>query len=107
MTYANVAKAPYPPPAAPAVDNLMAIDKVTKEDMHCLPSLLNFIDSRQRGALGMLLKAVFHPADDFLQFYIEESIPANTGPPWSREDLEKNGPRASECTPEIVGFMGG
>ena len=51
-----------------------------------------------------------HPAADLLKKYVEESIPAHTGPPWSPEALEtaiSKEPHASDCTPEMTSFIWG
>ena len=49
-----------------------------------------------------------HPAVALLQKYVEEGIPAHTGPPWSPVALEtalSKGPHASACTPEMISFI--
>ena len=41
---------------------------------------------------------------------MEEGIPVNTGPPWSRKALDEaihNGPHASACAPDMVSFIRG
>ena len=58
----------------------------------------------------MLPAAGLHPAAAFLQSYIEEGIPVNTGLPWTRKAVGntiKNGPHASAFTPEMLGFIRG
>ena len=105
-----MAQAPYPPPAAPSVDDLEATALSTTEDIHHAPYLLAFIASRQRGTPGTLLSAVSHLAAALLQSYTEEGTPVRIGPPWLREALEnaiQNGPHASACTQETIGFIQG
>ena len=51
-----------------------------------------------------------HPAAALLHKYVEEGIPAHTGPPWSPEALGTalfKGPHASACTPEMNVFIRG
>ena len=45
-----------------------------------------------------------------LQPYVEEGIPATTGPPWLRMALDEatqNRPHASACAPDMVSFIQG
>ena len=51
---------------------------------------------------------VKHPAADFLQRYVEDGIPSQSGNPWLPEVLETSiskGPNASSCTPEMTYFI--
>ena len=53
---------------------------------------------------------VKHTAADLLKTYVEEGIPAHTGPPWSPEALEtaiSKGSHASSCTLEMNSFIRG
>ena len=71
-------------------------------------SLQAFIDSEQRRTLGAISEAVSHPAATLLQSYVEEGIPANIGPLWSRAALGekiRNGPHASACALDMVSFI--
>ena len=55
-----------------------------------------------------LPEAVSNPAATLLQSYMEEGIPANTGPLWSRSTLDeaiKNGPHAPACAPYMVSLI--
>ena len=56
------------------------------------------------------MEEVAHPAATLLQSYVEEGIPATTGPPWSKTALDEailNGPHASVCAPDMVNFIRG
>ena len=69
-----------------------------------------FLASKQRKTLGGLPEGVKHPVADLLKNYVEEGIPAHTGPPWSPEALETaiyKGSHASACTPEMTSFFPG
>ena len=51
-----------------------------------------------------------HPTAALLNKYVEEGIPAHTGPPWSPEALGtaiSKGPHASACTLEMTSFVWG
>ena len=51
-----------------------------------------------------------HPAADLLRTYVEEGIPAHTGPPWYPQAMQTSiykGPHASDCTPEMNAFIQG
>ena len=61
----------------------------TAVNIYQAASLQAFIASKQQTTLGAVLEAVSHPASTFLQSYVKEGIPANTGPQWLREALEK------------------
>ena len=53
---------------------------------------------------------VRHPAAALLQIYVEEGIPAHTGPLWSPQALEtaiSKGPHSSSCTAEMTSFIRG
>ena len=46
----------------------------------------------------------------FISSYVEEGIPANTGPSWSRSALDeaiKNRPHTSECALDMASFIWG
>ena len=66
-----MAQVPYPPPAAPSADNLLATAKATAEEILNKSSLLVFIVSRKRGTLYMLPLVVFYPEASLLQSYVE------------------------------------
>ena len=102
LPYATTAQAPYPPPVDSPTDDLAALAKATAREILEAPSLLSFLASKQRKTLGGLPEGVKHPASALLHKYVEEGIPANTGPPWSPEALEtaiSKGPYALACTP--------
>ena len=110
LPYADTEQAPYPPLSNPLVENLEATSKETSEEIHCAPSLLAFIDSRQHGALGTLPESVLHPVKSLLQTYAEKGILVHTGSPCPRQALEhaiSNGPHTSVFTPEIGVFICG
>ena len=110
LPYATTAQAPYPLPINSPTDDLAATAKATAREILKAPSLLSFLASNQRKTLGGLPKGVKHTAADLLKTYVEEGIPAHTGPPWSPEALEtaiSKGPHASACTPEMTSFIRG
>ena len=58
--------------------------------------------------MGGLTEGVMHPATDLLWSYLEEGIPAHTGPPWYLQALEtaiSKGSHASVCTLEMTSFI--
>ena len=67
LTYSDMAQALYPPLSEPLAENLASTAKATSEELHYAPSLLAFIDLRQRGTLRMLLEAFLHPKTSLLQ----------------------------------------
>ena len=83
------------------MDDLAARAKATAREILNRPSLLSFLASNQRNALGGLPEWVKHPAAALLQTYVEEDIPDHTGPWWSPQALEtaiSKGPHTSSCT---------
>ena len=80
MPYTAMAQATYPPPVVTRGENLEATEKTTTRELHCAPSLMVFLASKQRMMLGTLPEAVWHLAASFLHFYIEEGIPVHTIP---------------------------
>ena len=83
LPYTTTAQAPYPPPVDSQTDDVSATSKATAREILNAPSLLLVLTSKQRNTLGGLPKRVKHPVADLLQTYVEEGIPAHTGPPWS------------------------
>ena len=92
------------------MDDLAAADKATARENLDAPSLLSFLASTQRKKLGGLPEGVRHLAAALFQTYVEEGIPAHTGPPWSPQALEtaiSKGPHASAYTPDMTTFIWG
>ena len=89
LPYADLPQEPYPPPDITKADELASIARNTADEIRHEASLQVFITSKQRSTLGPLPEAVTHPAATFLQSYVEEGMPATTGPPWSRTDLDE------------------
>ena len=54
LLYAMRAQAPYPPPVESPMDDLAATSKATAREMLKAPSLLSFLESKQRKTLGGL-----------------------------------------------------
>ena len=84
--------------------------RATADDIRQASPLQDFIVSKQRGTLGVLLEAVSHPTSTFLQSYVEEDILVRTGPPCPRaaqDEAIRNGPHASGCAPDMVFFIRG
>ena len=101
---------PTPPPVDPPTDDLAATANATAREILNAPSLLSFLASKQRNTLGCLSEGGEHPSAALLQIYVEESIPAHTGPPWSPEALDtaiSKGPHASARTPDMTSFIQG
>ena len=97
-------------PALSEVDYLASTARTTATEIRQAAPLEDFIASKQQITLGALSEAVTHPAATLLQSYVEEGIPVNTGPPWSRKALNEaihNGPHASACAPDMVRFIRG
>ena len=82
-------QAPYRPPAISEVDDFTATARATTLDIRQAASLQAFVTSKQQITLRALPEAVTHPAATLLQYYVEEGIPANTGPPWLRAELDE------------------
>ena len=69
-----------------------------------------FIYSKKRRNLGALREAVSQSAATLLHSYLEEGIPSNTCPPWSRLALDKaikNGTHLSAYTLGMIIFIRG
>ena len=69
---------------------------------------MSFLASNKRNTLEGLTEGVKKPAEDLLQSYVEEGIPAHTGLPWSPQALEtaiSKGLHASACTPDMNYFI--
>ena len=82
--------------------------RTTAEEIRQTASLQAFIASKKRSTLGALPKSVTHPAATLPQSYVEEVIPATTGPPCLRTALDEaiqNGPHVSACAPDMVSFI--
>ena len=110
MPYEDLPQAPYPPPAVSEADDLASTARTTAKKIRQVASLEDFIASKQQSTLEALPAAVTHPAATLLQSYVDEGIPVNTGPPWSRNSLDEaihNGPHASVCALDIVSFIQG
>ena len=110
LPYADLLQAPYPPPDISEADDLASTVRITAKEIRQAASLQAFIASKQRSTLGALPEAVTPLAATLLQSYVEEGIPATTGPPWSRMALDEaihNGPHASACAPDMVSFIQG
>ena len=88
LPYATTAQAPYPPPAATPSNDLAATSKATTSEILSAPSFQSFLASKQQKAMVSLLKRVRHPAAALIQSYVEEGIPAHTGPLWSPQAPE-------------------
>ena len=69
-----------PPPVDSPTDVLAATAKATAREILKAPSLLLFLSSKQRNTLGGLPKGVENPAAALLRKYVEEGMPAQTGP---------------------------
>ena len=72
--------------------------KETAREVLIVPSLLFLLARKQRKTLGGLSEGVIHPATHLLRFYVEDGIPAHTGPLWPLQALEtaiSKGPHAS------------
>ena len=87
LPYATISQAPYPPPVDSPTDDLASTAKATSSEILNAPSLMLFLTIKQRNTLAGLPKGVKHPAAALLQRYVEEGIPAHTGPPWLPESL--------------------
>ena len=108
LTYANLPQVPYPPPAIYEVDDLALTARTTAEEIRQAALLQAFLAPNQRRTLGALPETVTHPEDTLLQYYAEEGIPADTGPPWSRTALDeanRNNMQASVCALDMVRFI--
>ena len=110
LPYATTAQAPYPPSVAPLTYDLETTAKGTAREVLSTPSLLSLLSSKQRKTLGGLPKGVTLLSAYLLQSYVEDSIPVQTGPPWSPQALEtaiSKGQHASACTPGMTAFVQG
>ena len=72
-----MAQESYLHPTEPSSDKLRATANATAEYIHCVPSILTFIASRQQGTLGTLPAEVLLPAATLLKSYVEEGTPVN------------------------------
>ena len=102
LPYVAIAQTTYPPPAETPRDYLVASAKATARELHCAPSLIDFLASKKRKTLGTLLEAVRNPVSDLLHSYVEEGIPVHNGPLWSSRAMVtaiSKGTHASAYTP--------